>query len=275
MKEKSMDKIPFRLGTTSYIIPDDILPNVRFLAGKVDDVELVLFEVEDGGSNLPDAGMIGELKRIAEAHAMTYTVHLPLDLKLGGDRNDRRKSIEKALSVIENTRPLQPYAYILHLDGREVISEFRSQPWQLWQKRTIEALEDFAGRMGEPHLLAVENLDNYPPQFWDGILDCVPVSRCIDIGHLWRDGHEPLPYLREWLARARVLHVHGCGQRDHQSLTYAEPLELRRILEYLIERDYHGVMTMEIFGREDFESSRAVMLDAMHGLDREAIWEKS
>ncbi len=29
---------------TSYIVPADILPNLRYLAGKVQDVELVLFE---------------------------------------------------------------------------------------------------------------------------------------------------------------------------------------------------------------------------------------
>ena len=48
-----MQTYPFRLGTTSYIIPDDILPNARFLADKVDDIELVLFEVDDGPNNLP------------------------------------------------------------------------------------------------------------------------------------------------------------------------------------------------------------------------------
>lgn len=31
---------PFRLGTTSFIIPDDILPNVEFLSDKVDDIEI-------------------------------------------------------------------------------------------------------------------------------------------------------------------------------------------------------------------------------------------
>jgi len=48
-----MNPYPFRLGTTSYVIPADILANVRHLAGKVQDVELVLFEVDDGPNNLP------------------------------------------------------------------------------------------------------------------------------------------------------------------------------------------------------------------------------
>lgn len=37
---------PWRLGTTSCILPGDLLANARFLAPRVDDVELVLFESE-------------------------------------------------------------------------------------------------------------------------------------------------------------------------------------------------------------------------------------
>ena len=37
-----MGRVPFRLGTTYYILPDAILPNVRFLAPLLDEIELVL-----------------------------------------------------------------------------------------------------------------------------------------------------------------------------------------------------------------------------------------
>ena len=53
----------YRLGSTSYVWPADILPNVRRLGPWVDDVELVLFEVEDA-SNLPDAEMVAELNAL-------------------------------------------------------------------------------------------------------------------------------------------------------------------------------------------------------------------
>lgn len=48
---------PFRLGTTSYILPDGLVTNVEFLGPLVDDVELVLFESEEV-SNLPGADII-------------------------------------------------------------------------------------------------------------------------------------------------------------------------------------------------------------------------
>ncbi len=270
-----MKEIPFRIGTTSYIIPADILPNARFLAGKVDDIELVLFEVEDGGSNLPDKKTIIELNELAAKHNMSYTVHLPLDLRLGAEDDERRLSIEKALNVISSTRSLCPHAYVLHLDGREVIPQYQSQPWQLWQERTNEALDELVERMGEPHLLAVENLEGYPPHFWDNVLDKVPVSRCIDIGHLWRDGYEPLPFLEEWISRASVLHIHGCDQRDHKSLVHVAPHELHVIMKFLINSEYRGVLTMEVFGWEDFESSRAAILETIQHLDQEAGWKKN
>jgi tetraacyldisaccharide-1-P 4'-kinase len=73
----------FRVGTTSYILPDDILPNVEYLAPRVDDVELVLFETDEHGGNLPDGALRDRLSALAAAHALTYTVHLPLDLRLG------------------------------------------------------------------------------------------------------------------------------------------------------------------------------------------------
>ena len=77
-----MKPFPFRLGTSSYIIPADILPNAHYLAGKVKDIELILFEVDDGPNNLPSPEVIEELEQIAREQDLTYTVHLPLDLKL-------------------------------------------------------------------------------------------------------------------------------------------------------------------------------------------------
>ncbi|NTW10257.1 MAG: sugar phosphate isomerase/epimerase, partial [Chlorobiaceae bacterium] len=57
-------RFPFRFGTTSYIIPADIIPNVKFLKEKVDDIELVLFE-SDEYSNLPSEENIAELVSLA------------------------------------------------------------------------------------------------------------------------------------------------------------------------------------------------------------------
>lgn len=63
----STHAFPFRFGTTSYIIPDEIIPNVEFLKDRVDDIELVLFE-SDEFSNLPGRDDIGRLSDIADEY---------------------------------------------------------------------------------------------------------------------------------------------------------------------------------------------------------------
>lgn len=270
MKGKSMQQMPFRLGTTSYIIPVDILPNVRFLAGKVADVELVLFEVEDGLTNLPDESTLEELKQMAAENDLTYTVHLPLDLELGGDRSARDASIQKALGVIERTKGINPFSYVLHLDGKAVRTRFRSPEWEEWTTRTRLALAMLVSKLNDPSLLAVENLEGYPPDFWDAALAGMPFSRCADIGHLWLDGHDPLPYLRKNLAEIRVIHLHGIGERDHQSLAHVPPEELSRVLEFLVRADFRGVLTLEVFGEDDFNSSMDAVEAAIRQLEMEA-----
>lgn len=190
---------PFSLGTTSYIIPDEILPNVRYLADKVSDVELVLFEVDDGPNNLPNAAALQELGRLSREHAMSYTVHLPLDLHLGADGGEADVSLRKARAVIELTRELSPQAYVVHLDGREVKENNNPADLNKWTEQACRSLEIAGGWAGGPQLLAVENLEGYPPEFWGPVLERIPASRCVDIGHLWLDRHDPLPFLERWL----------------------------------------------------------------------------
>ena len=100
-------KFPFRLGATSYIIPDDIVPNVRFLADKVDDIELVLFE-SDELANIPSSDVVAELDSLARDNDLTYTIHLPLDIHTGhAEEPERRKSVEKCLRIIDRMAPLE------------------------------------------------------------------------------------------------------------------------------------------------------------------------
>jgi sugar phosphate isomerase/epimerase len=254
-----MQTYPFRLGTTSYIIPDDILPNARYLAGKVKDIELILFEVDDGPNNLPSPQVIHELVQIASGHGLTYTVHLPLDLKLGEDGSERDQSLVKAKHVIDCTRGLDPWAYVLHLDGKAVRTSTDAEQIRRWQDRSVRALEIVSAWAGGAQKLAVENLETYPLDFIQPVLDRIPVSRCVDVGHLWLDGHDPLPYLQAALPRTRVVHLHGIAERDHRSLAFMPPGKVRAVLEELLRAQYEGVLTLEIFSEEDFISSLDVL----------------
>lgn len=254
-----MKNYPFRLGTTSYIIPDDILPNARYLAGKVKDMELILFEVDDGPNNLPSPDVIDELAKIAQEHGMTYTVHLPLDLKLGADGSEQDPSLIKAKRVIDCTRALNPWAYVLHLDGRSVRTSTDTAAIKRWQDQSVRALEIASVWAGGADKLAVENLETYPLNFIQPVLDRVPVSRCVDIGHLWLDGHDPIPYLRTALPHTHVVHIHGLAERDHHSLAYMPHEKVKAVWDELTDANYQGVLTLEIFSEEDFLSSIEVL----------------
>jgi sugar phosphate isomerase/epimerase len=254
-----MKNFPFRLGTTSYIIPADILPNAHYLAGKVRDMELILFEVDDGPNNLPSGDVIDELKGIASRSDLTYTVHLPLDLKLGDNGSEQDQSLIKARRVIECTRGLDPWAYVLHLDGKSVRTSKDVERIRLWQDRSVRALEIVSAWAGGAEKLAVENLETYPLDFIQPVLDRIPVSRCVDIGHLWLDGHDPIPYLQAALPRTRVIHMHGIAERDHRSLAFMPQEKIRSVWNELLRMNYQGVLTLEIFSEEDFMSSLKVI----------------
>lgn len=253
------DVFPFRLGATSYVIADGLVANARYLADWVRDMQLVLFDLPGGPSNLPTDAEVVELAAIGRERKISYTVHLLDDVWLGPERRLDHPSMERARQVIDLTRPLTPWAYVLHLDGRSVRSaSTASAQLASWQDDCVRALEELAAWAGEPALLAVENLEGYPPEFVAPVTARAGVSRCVDVGHLWLDGHDPLPYLAANMERLRVVHLHGLvGGQDHQAL--APTPQLAQVLALLTVQDFSGVVTLEVFGEEDFHSSlRAV-----------------
>jgi len=254
-----MIQYPFRLGTTSYIIPADILPNIQYLAGKVQDVELVLFEIDEGAANLPSKKQIIELSKIAVDNDLTYTVHLPLDLRLADDGSSCHASLQKARRVIDCTVDLDPWAYVLHLDGKSVRNGAPVGALQHWQDQAVRSLEIVGEWAGGVEKLAVENLEGYPLDFYQPVLDKIKVSRTVDIGHLWLDNHDPIAYLKNALPRTRVIHIHGIAERDHKSLAQVPQEELRVVLNELIRSDYRGVLTVEVFSENDFLTSSAAL----------------
>ena len=258
----------FRLGTTSYILEADLVSNARYLAGRgLSDMELVLFDLDDGRSNLPERETVAELNALARSHDLTYTVHLPLDINGTPDH----PSLIKAHHVIEHTRDLDPWAYVLHLDGREVRSSASETQLRQWLVQTLRALEHLAAWAGGFDRLAVENLEGYKIAFIQPMIEQLPVSRCVDVGHLWLDGHDPLPYLQQALARTRVIHLHGVDRRDHSSLRHVPPEQLDPIIQLLLHKAYTGVVTLEVFGEADLHSSRQTLEAALNWLNERTL----
>jgi len=235
-----------RLGTTSYIYPSDIVTNVTLLAGKVSDVELVIFEA-NADADLPDKAALNRLAQLAADHFMTYTVHLPLYLGLPGNL----ESLQTALKVVRITKELSPHAFVIHLDGN---AEAGSRELERWVDDSCGVLQALGEELGSLDRLCAENLDGQPPAMLNALLEEISVSCCVDIGHLWKQGLDPLPCLDQWLPRCHVVHIHGVGKSDHKALSLMPEAMLDPVVEVL-KRSFGGVLTLEIFSETDFEES--------------------
>ncbi|MFC2048936.1 cobamide remodeling phosphodiesterase CbiR [Elusimicrobiota bacterium] len=112
MKNRSRD-FSFRIGTTSYIYPGNMLENIERLKGTVEDIELLYFE--QGYSVEKDS--IKKLMEITEEYGLTYTIHLPLDLDFSHTTElVRSKSVDDVLRIFREVSDLNPESYILHLN---------------------------------------------------------------------------------------------------------------------------------------------------------------
>jgi sugar phosphate isomerase/epimerase len=264
--------LPFRIGTTSYIVEADLLPNALFLAKHVQDMQLVLFEVPDGPTNLPSAETVAALAELGRKQDLTYSVHLLRDLCLHGTDTESADALAKAKQVIDLTQPLNPLAWVCHLDGRRVRhTGAGAQLLAEWQAETAQALRQVCDWAGDARRVAVENLEGYEPEFVTPVVARTMAGRCVDVGHLWLDGVDPLPHLAAALSRTRVVHLHGVQQvetaassaepnnapqrRDHVSLTHVEAQALDAVLRLLWGVRFDGVLCLEVFGEQDFWSS--------------------
>jgi hypothetical protein len=257
-------RLPFRLGTTSYILPADLLTNVEHLAGQVDDIEIVLFESHEI-SNLPDENTILALKALKKGRGLSYTIHLPLDIYLGAeDETVRRRSVEKCLQIFRLTRPLEPFAYILHFHlnpGSQVLRPEGS----LWEEKLERSMEDLLNAGPPARNLCVETL-NYPFYWIEGILFRYHLSVCLDVGHILLNQFPLKIYLDRYLDQTRVVHLHGLtGGEDHQGISQLPSGHLKTILTPLsTNQTQERVVTLEIFNQDDFQDSLAILDQFYH-----------
>lgn len=254
-----------RIGTTSYIIPADILPNLNILKDIVEDVELVLFE-SDAFSNLPAASDVREMGRIADDAGLTFTVHLPLDAYPGAENeNERKQSANKWLRVMDLMAPLSPFGWVVHLNDppNDPPGEKGGEnpSWDHWLEQCGKTIDALISRT-KPELLCVETL-SYD---FGGVLPLVMeknCSICIDIGHLVLAGRDIPAILDAWLPHTRIIHLHGVNSagKDHVDIGHLDPGLLDGILAAIkADRSVPRVLTLEIFSREELERALSTLM---------------
>ncbi len=249
---KMKGRFPFRVGTTSYIIPDAILPNIRFLGPYLDEVELVLF---DSGreENLPSHGEIVDMIRLGQEMELTYNVHLPADIFLGDpDPKIREMAVVTAMRFYRRTLPLCPTVFILHLDSRGADGkEVRHmEGWMGWLRGSMLRL----AREGmDLTRVAVENL-NYPLELIRPLVAEFGMSFCLDTGHILRYGFDLRSYLGSFLPQTSMIHLHGVVDgADHRGTYGIPPMQWKDISEALA--GYRGGVSLEVFSLQDLSSS--------------------
>ena len=241
----------WRLGSTSYVHPDDILPNVEALAGQVEDVELVLFESPEF-ANLPSPAVVSRLAELGCAHAMTYSIHLPIDRDLGSpDPDVRRAFTTQAIRILDLLAPLPAPTVILHFQGIE--ADVPPERVRQWQDDISRELEVLLATGIDPRRLCVENLRN-PFEWNEPLVERFDLSVCVDVGHLWLQGRDAAEHFKRHFPRVRAIHLHGERDgKDHISLADCDQARLRAFVGAL--GDYDGLVSLEVFSFADTASS--------------------
>jgi len=256
---------PFKLGTTSYIIPDDIIPNAQVLAPIVDDIELVLFESPEI-SNIPSHKDIQTLHHLGEEHGCGYTIHLPTTHKAGSSsESERIQFCDDTKKIIDRCTPLTPHGWILHLEG--IGHTASADEVARWREYCHEVVRVIVPSFQSPQQLTIENL-NYPWQWHKELVSEHHLSYCCDVGHFWVQNIDNwMDQVEALLPETKVIHLHGVhNTEDHVSLQKSPGEKIRTLCRILNQMHYSEVITLEIFNEKDFIESKEIFTQ---------LWEQS
>lgn len=234
------------------MVRGDLVTNAHALRHVVDDIELVLFDTGQV-CNYPTTGEIRTLARLARAHGLTFSLHLPTHLALvHHEAHVRRAAVREAVALVQRCAALPLSAVVVHLEGGD--EPAGTAAWQAWAHESLTALRQVA-----PAPLCIENVERYACEALVPVVETSGLAYCLDVGHVWKLGGAPVVLLRRWWPRVRVVHLHAVAlQGDHASLDHADEAALRRIVGRLVRHGWRGVLTLEVY-EDDFWVSRDVL----------------
>jgi sugar phosphate isomerase/epimerase len=244
-----------RLGATSFVYRDHVVPNVERLAARVDDIEILIFDVDE---DLPAPADVARLVALKQEHRLSYTVHTPLDASLASaDETRRQRGVDKVRRALDWARPLAPHGHPLHvyLGEREHDPE-PPRDLDAWRERARRSLATLIADGHEPRALCLELID-YDFELIHPVVQALDLGVALDVGHLQRDGKALDVALDRYLSRTRIIQWHGTepGGRDHKSLRHLPQNAAEQLIRRLIRDRWPGVLTLEVFAEADFEES--------------------
>ena len=259
----------FKLGTTSFIYPDHIIPNVRKIGSFFDEIELLVFESMPNDV-LPSKADIQELCHLSQELDLTFNVHLPVDISLTDDSVlQQEKAADTLTRVIDLFAPLAPTTHTLHLPmekGTTTQAELLA-----WEKRAGKGLEILVPRLSHPSILSVETLW-YSHTCFRNLIKEFDLSLCIDAGHHFKYGHDLRTCFDLYKERLPVIHLHGVdfsgpSPKCHTSLDRL-PHDLFHLTTELLD-GYEGTVSLEVFSLENLNRSLAKFSSAFKNIPKQ------
>ncbi len=253
---------PFKIGTTSYVYPDHILPNVKALSPYLDEIEIVLFESE-GQDNLPSNDEIEQLRSLAQGVGVTYNVHLPIDILLGHeDPVVRQRGVGSIQRIITLTEPLEPSNYTLHFELTEA-DRRNNGTLNRWKEGLRLSIGEILHSGVASSRIAVETL-HYPFEFVEDVVEEFNLSVCLDLGHLISQEYSLADYAKRYLAQTPVVHLHGVTKdKDHVSLEVLGNDEMGAACEVLGR--FTRVVSLEVFSFHHLSTSLSLLEEWFQG----------
>ena len=242
---------PFRLGTTSFIYPDDYIPNVRLLGPYLEDIELLLFESTYTDA-LPNRKVIAALCGLAKEFDLTYNIHLPTDISISSQNpHEQNRAVDTILAVMDLTDLLAPSTFTLHVPFNE--DSFKDDEVKIWQERVINNLERVLAGGIQSRLISIENLD-YPFQMVEKIISILDLRVCLDLGHLIVHNDDIQRFYSRNSDQISIIHLYGVDQKHfHRGLNHLAPKFIDPVLAIL--KEFKGSVSLEVFSFDHLDAS--------------------
>jgi len=245
----------FRLGTTSFIYPDNIIPNVRKIGKFFDEIELLVFE------SLPEAVLpsnedVRELEVLGRDLDLGYNLHLPVDVSLTAEsRRDRQSAADTLKQVLDRFAPLGPSTCTLHLDMDKNL--LAPEDLKAWEERARKGLDLLVPDLDDPGLISVETLW-YDPEILRSLVRDFGLRLCADAGHHFKYGYDidtTFAWFREDIS---IVHLHGVDltgekPKDHIGLDRLSEIHFEQLVSHLSR--FTGTVSLEVFNFLNLEAS--------------------
>ncbi len=196
----------------SWVKPGTVAENARFLAGRVPELGLCLFEAESS-AHMPES----ELPRELAGLPLRWHAHLPSDLpgqralasEPGGARAQGERAAELALAVWRRVAFLHPRFGVLHLPAPQEGNEAEGTACAAsWLEAFFRVWRESGGR---PQDIALENVRGAPFRLLDASCGADDASLCLDMAHTLAYGQEGDSVHPEFLKRVKLLHWSAPG----------------------------------------------------------------